>query len=362
MAVDQSVTTNARSHRPDDVGQCSVLFPPGDPWFDAEARQPADMLRDLNLDQVIEAVASGKDEYELLPFLHNPVPRTAGVRAIEYRHEVFRDLERDDVRGRVDSFGRRMRDMRNKLEQVRRLRYRRQKQRWFLDAVDDYCSAVAALAADLDGPELASEGLTSVASYLASYVSSPAFAGLAASVADVKAQLASVQYCLRIQGIRIDVTRYGGESDYSAEVAATFERFRRRDGKEYLVKFNEWPDMNHVEAQVLDGVATLYPDVRRGRRVLRPARRLPRRRGRGVRPGNPALPRVSAAHRADEGGGVGVLLPGGERVVEVGAGERDLRHRARAQAGRRRDAGGVQRLRIDRRGADVRRHRPEPGR
>ena len=261
MAVGQSVTTSTRSRGPDDVGQCSVLFPPGDPWFDAQARQPADMLRDLNLDQVIEAVATGKDEYDLLPFLHNPVPRTVGVRAIEYRHEVFRDLERDDVRGCVDSFGRRMRDMRNKMEQVRRLRYRRQKQRWFLDAVDDYCSAVAALTADFDGLELEAEGLSSVASYLASYVSSMAFAGLAASVADVKAQLASVQYCLRIQGTRIDVTRYEGESDYSAEVAATFERFRRRDGKEYLVKFNEWPDMNHVEAQVLDGVATLYPEV-----------------------------------------------------------------------------------------------------
>ncbi len=228
MAADQSVTTSARSRRPDDVGQCSALFPPGYSWFDAQVRQPADLLKDLNLDQVIEAVASGRDEYDLLPFLHNPVPRSAGVRAIEYRHEVFRDLERDDVRAAVESFGRRMRDMRNKLERVRRLRYPRQKQRWLLDAVDDYCAAVVALASDFDSLQVASEGLTAVGGHLRGYAASPGFAELAASTSDVKAQLASVRYCLRIQAARIEVTRYDGENDYSAEVADTFERFRRR--------------------------------------------------------------------------------------------------------------------------------------
>ncbi len=31
--------------------------------------------------------------------------------------------------------------------------------------------------------------------------------------------------------------------------------------KDYRVKFSDWPDMNHVEAKVLDLVAQLYPDI-----------------------------------------------------------------------------------------------------
>jgi len=42
------------------------------------------MFRDLNLDQVFTLVPTGRDEYELRPFLRAP-PRD--IRAVEYRHE-----------------------------------------------------------------------------------------------------------------------------------------------------------------------------------------------------------------------------------------------------------------------------------
>jgi DNA mismatch repair protein MutS len=256
VAVDQSVTMSAPLNA--EPGEpCSVLYPPGVAAPDADRRQPPDVLKDLNLDQVIEAVAKGREDYDLSPFLHDP---TTTVSAVEYRHEVFRDLEDDGVRARVELFGHRMHDMRNKLEQVRRMRYQRQKQRWFIDAVDDYCSAVTVFSQDLEGLAVSSAGLTAVADYLRAYVESPRFGRLVADTEDVKAKLASVRYCLRIQANRVDITKYEGESDYSAEVATTFDRFRRRAGKEYLVRFNEWPDMNHVEAEILDKVALLYPD------------------------------------------------------------------------------------------------------
>ena len=258
MAVDQSVTTGVPTKQADDVGWCSVLYPAGFDAPDKGSRQPPDLLKDLNLDQVLDAVANGREGYDLLPFLHSPL---SAVSAVEYRHEVFRDLERDDVRGCVESFGHRMRDMRNKLEQVRRMRYQRQKQRWFIDAIDDYCVAVAELSQDLAVLAVSSEGLTAIAGYLKAYVASPRFGRLVTETEDVKSKLASVRYCLRIQANRVDITKYEGESDYSAEVAMTFDRFRRRAGKTYLMKFNEWPDMNHVEAQILDRVALLYPAV-----------------------------------------------------------------------------------------------------
>ena len=73
--------------------------------------------------------------------------------------------------------------------------------------------------------------------------------------------LATVRYCINIRGARVKVTRYGGEEDYGEQVQRTFAKFAQRAVKDYRVGFRNWPDMNHVEARILDLVARLYPDV-----------------------------------------------------------------------------------------------------
>ena len=70
-----------------------------------------------------------------------------------------------------------------------------------------------------------------------------------------------MRYCVNIKGARVRVTRYEGEADYSAEVQRTFAKFAANAVKDYWVGFRNWPDMNHVEARILDLVARLYPDV-----------------------------------------------------------------------------------------------------
>ncbi len=67
------------------------------------------------------------------------------------------------------------------------------------------------------------------------------------------------------------------EADYSADVLAIFEKFKQGAVKHYPVDFPGGPDMNHVEAHVLDLVARLYPDIFSGpRRLLCPPPRLRR--------------------------------------------------------------------------------------
>ena len=41
----------------------------------------------------------------------------------------------------------------------------------------------------------------------------------------------------------------------------TFEKFKQGAAKEYRFDFHSWPDMNHVEAAVLELVAELHPDI-----------------------------------------------------------------------------------------------------
>jgi DNA mismatch repair ATPase MutS len=58
----------------------------------------------------------------------------------------------------------------------------------------------------------------------------------------------------------VEVSRYDGEGDYSAEIAETFERFQQGAVKDYRVKYRVWPGMNHVGAQIVDLVARLFRD------------------------------------------------------------------------------------------------------
>jgi DNA mismatch repair ATPase MutS len=77
----------------------------------------------------------------------------------------------------------------------------------------------------------------------------------------IKDDLSSVKYCLIIKGNNVKVSKYESEIDYSIEVEKTFEKFKQGAVKDYRVEFPIEMGMNHVEAQILDLVAQLYPDI-----------------------------------------------------------------------------------------------------
>ncbi len=213
---------------------------------------------DLNLDQVVAAITAGRDEYDLKPFLHRPL---TDIGTIAYRHEVMRDIERHDVMELVQTFARGMRKVREHLAQSEKLHYRLQKERWFLDAVRLYCDTVSGFARGLADARPGSHGLTSFRAYLTDHVASDRFATLLGETGRLEADLSKIKYCLLIWGSSIKVRKYQDERDYSTVVEKTFERFKQGAAKDYRGKFLEGPDMNHVEAAILDRVAALYPDT-----------------------------------------------------------------------------------------------------
>ena len=223
----------------------------------AQEQPEPPFFRDLNLDQVCDRVTAGRDQYDLTPFFRTPLPDPS---AVQYRHEVLRDLEKQGTADAVTGFADRMRAVRDSLARVRKLRYRYQKEFWYLDAARGYCAAVSALSAALDRAELASRGFTALRDYLARHTASDAFTSLADEAAEVADALGDITYCVNIRGLRVTVTRYEGESDFSADVVATFERFARAAVKDYRANFRNWPEMDHVQEQIADGVARLFPD------------------------------------------------------------------------------------------------------
>jgi DNA mismatch repair protein MutS len=233
----------------------SILY---DRPADAAAGADLSVFTDLNLDQVFAAVAAGRDEYDLMPFFSTPLH---DVQSVDYRHQVLRDMEDGALSGALAEFADRMHDMRKHLEQSAKLSYRYQKESWFLDAARIYCQAVSALSDRLTAINPISRGFIAFREYLAGYTASRAFTGLVADIDKVTGGMALVQYCVTIRGNRVKVTRYEGEQDYGEQVQRTFAKFAQRAVKDYRASFRNWPDMNHVEAHILDLVARLYPEV-----------------------------------------------------------------------------------------------------
>lgn len=235
----------------------SILF---ETAGDRPATKPElpDFFVDLNLDQIVEAVIKGKEEYDLKPFFWHSLKR---ISAIGYRHEVMRELEKQELTHIIDVFAKKMRTMRDYITRSNRLSYYLQKQRWFLDAVDVYCEAVSSLYDDLSAVGLESRGLLAFHEHLKNYANSETFTSLKDKTRRLKDDIAAVDYCIHIKGKYFTVRRKESEIDYGADVEETFERFNQGNVRDYLTTFSEPIEMNGIEESILGAVAQLYPVV-----------------------------------------------------------------------------------------------------
>lgn len=217
-----------------------------------------DCFGDLHLDQVVASVTNGREDYDLVGFFHRPLH---SVDEVQYRHEVLRDLEHQDVRDLVRAFAEQIREMRKQLALAHKLHYRLQEEGWFLSAVTVYRDAVSRLAADLADACLESAGLTGLREHARSYVNSPAFGQLGADSDQLAEELDAIRYAIQTKGTRVRVARYEDATDLTDEVEQTFEKFKQSAVKNYRMNFRQYAELNHVEAQILGLVARLHPET-----------------------------------------------------------------------------------------------------
>ncbi len=236
----------------------SMLFEQPQTELDRATVEQPECFGDLNLDQIVDAVTAGKQEYNLKPFFYMPLH---DVEAVHYRHEIFRALENSALLETIQKFAKAIRAIREHLEQAAKLYYKGQKEKWFLDAVQIYCDAVKQLADDLSQFDLCARGLLAFREFLTNYVNTDSFRALHEEAKQLGADLATIRYTIHIKGNRVQVRKYEEETDYSAEVEETFAKFKQGAVKDYRAKFPNWQEMNHVEAQVLTGVAQMHPEI-----------------------------------------------------------------------------------------------------
>jgi DNA mismatch repair protein MutS len=236
----------------------SILFENLADRIRAQHADAPTFFRDLNLDQIVDAIAASWTEFDLKPFFYIPLSR---IEAIRYRHEVMQDLENPTLLEQVKRFAQNMRTVRERLARADKFYYQYQKEAWFLEAVGIYCDAIIRFANDLASVGLKSRGLLAFREYVANYAASARFTSLASETKKLKANLAAVRYCVVLRGNAIKVRKYESEIDYSADIEETFKKFKEGTRKDYLVNFSNASDMNHIEAKILDFVAQLHPEV-----------------------------------------------------------------------------------------------------
>ena len=241
----------------ENFGFYSILFEESALHSVEEPQEAPAFFADLNLQLIVDSVVADWKDYDLAPFYYLPLN---SLDAIEYRQEVMQDLEDKVLMEAVKLFSREMRAMRQRLKHVKDLHsYKYAMERCFLGAVDIYCNAVMHLSQSLCALTLHARGLRTFRDFLADYVASESFRDLVAELEKLKSDLFSVKYCLLIQDGAVTVRPHVGEGDYSAAVENIFERFRGDVADEHRVEVPRWEGMNHIEAQIQDRVALLYP-------------------------------------------------------------------------------------------------------
>ena len=236
----------------------SILFDGSSYGEKADLQEVPVYFADLNLDQVIDSITAGKKEYNLKPYFYTPL---RDMDLIHYRHEIMRDLEYKNLMENIKSFASKMIIVRRYLAMIEKLYYKYHQEGWLLKAADVYCEAVSDLVRDLNQANIMSSGLVAFREFAINYADSDEFTLLLRETKELKNALATVKYAVIIKDSTIRVRKYEDELNYSIEVEKTFEKFKQGAVKDYRLQLNYSPGMNHVEAQILEFVARLYPQI-----------------------------------------------------------------------------------------------------
>jgi len=253
MHAEERVSTQTRDEPAG--GFVSLLFPDPDVAV-AEPAQP-DCFADLHLDQIVAAATKNREDYELSGFYYQPLQDAEQVR---YRQDIVDDLRLRPVRDAVTAFAEQMVVMRRYLRVAQQSHHGLTTQRWFLEATVVYRDAAQAFGAALAATSPQSAGLAAFSRHVSDLLRSAEFERFASDSGAVHEEIGGLEYSITIKGARVQVDRYDQEAELAPLVEETFARFAQGDARQYDWRVKDLPGLNHVEQQILDCVARLFPD------------------------------------------------------------------------------------------------------
>ena len=234
----------------------SLLWPDGRAGPGPEVQPLTEAAaRDLQLAPLFDTLS--RDAPWLAPWYVTPC---ADVETVAYRQQIATALEREEVATPLATFARRIQRVRQREDAVQRVPYPYVAESWFLTNAQRYLQATTSLLEALEGLQLDAPGLTRCRSALRAIVAGDRFRDLASATAAAQEAMDGVVYTVRVQTGRITVDVEHGEPDLTAEVTATFARFRTGPPREVERPPVE-PGIDHVAARILELVADQHPEA-----------------------------------------------------------------------------------------------------
>ena len=222
-----------------------------------QAPQP-DYFADLQLDQLVDAVVSGRQRHNLGPAFQ---ARLDSVPAIQRRQAVVADLDDDHLRSAMQAFGDGLARCERQFQAAAQVRHQQQSQRWRLNAVASYAEVVETVTTALENAAPSSPGLLDWLAWLRRYRASPGFVSMATGARALLAELGELRYTLSISGDAVTAAPFDGQEDLAAATLATFERFASGPVPPHQFDLRPGAEMNDMHQAILDLVAQLFPEV-----------------------------------------------------------------------------------------------------
>ncbi len=243
----------------------SILYPNEERHSDPRVTEMPDYFKDLNLDQVVLPITERQSEFGLESFFFTPL---RDIDTIAYRQEVMRDLDAPELLDKIKRFSKSIYAIQKTMTEIRE--HLLDENSYYnnyltkgrcLDAAETYCNSVNSFIEELESSILCSRGLRSFTEYVRGYSKSTAFVSLAASIQKLRADLATVEYCMLVKNGNIRVRKYEGQEDHGKQIPAIFGKFSQGATEDRRREFHEEPYAEHVEAEVLNMVARWYKDI-----------------------------------------------------------------------------------------------------
>lgn len=214
---------------------------------------------DLNLDQLINNLCKFDEKTYLKNIFYTLLLTKEDI---SYRQEIFFDLEKESIFNAITNFINNFKNLEKKKEEINNLYNYRQKQKYFLDLINNYIEQILELLNNFEELAIQSKGLQSLKEYLSSFVKTKNFILCKEEANFLLKELKKITYCISISGNTITVKDYETEENYIEIIEQVFNLFRQGNIHDYLYKkFPNHIQMNQVEEKILEYVVQLNSEI-----------------------------------------------------------------------------------------------------
>lgn len=211
-----------------------------------------DVLKDLELDGLIEKFTKSYNDSFLEEVYKTPLKNKE---EILYRQDIFKDLEQEELFEATDNFVQMIRVIDKKIDKIESLELEAQKDRRFLEVIEEYLLEIKRITNIFNKVELKSEGLTYIKNILNEYVESDNFNKILKEGKEIENELDKIEYVLSIKGLKVSlVSSYIKEEEKFEEEDEEIEKLLKpyiNNREDYTYSFDEKIEMNSLEKKIL---------------------------------------------------------------------------------------------------------------